>query len=77
MIESKTSKESNNNVKFPKLMIREDEDLIVLFCEDGIGTVVSYLEKSTYWEVGEQYNSWEMDDFKDYSGDVTLKNKES
>lgn len=55
---------------FPKLMI-SDYELVVLFELPGSGTA---LTDNGHWHVGEHSDSWEMSDFSDFSGTVTLRN---
>ena len=64
----KVSKEKS----FPKLMI--DENItIVLFNQEEKGVVVS--NKVGIYNIGDYYNNWAMNCFKDYNGEVTLKNE--
>ena len=57
--------------KFPKLMISND-GIIVLFSRYCSGTIIV---GSRYKEQGEFSDMWEMCYFKDYHGEVTLKNE--
>tara|TARA_R110000782_G_scaffold116534_1_gene206575 strand:- start:260 stop:478 length:219 start_codon:yes stop_codon:yes gene_type:complete len=59
------------SIQFPKLMI-DDEDLVVLFDEYQEGFVVQ--AKSGY-NLCYYSNSWDMSDFTDYKGIVTLENE--
>ena len=63
----KVSKEKG----FPKLMIDSD-GLIMFFFKNRIGVVVS---PDSEREVGYYDDTWYMSDFKDYEGEVTLKNE--
>ena len=56
---------------FPKLRIDED-GTIVLFTSKSQGTVVN---NSQYYNVGYYSVLWCVGAFKDYNGEVTLKNE--
>jgi hypothetical protein len=59
--------------KFPKLMIATD-GLIVFFMKESYGTVIKS-EFDVNWEPGEYSEKWAMDCFKDFEGEITLKNE--
>jgi hypothetical protein len=59
------------SINYPKLMV-DEEDLIVLFDEYQEGFVVR--AKSGY-NLCYYSNSWDMSDFVDYNGEITLKNE--
>lgn len=61
----------DNEINFPKLMI-SSKDLIVLFTEPEIGTVV--FSSNGLHSVGEHYEGWLMPNFKDFNGVVELSN---
>ena len=63
--------ESSEEKKFPKLMIGGG-GIVVLFNTDCEGTVVGGKE---YESIGHYSIGWNMEAFKDYNGEVTLKNK--
>ena len=56
---------------FPKLMIDED-DIIVLFSSNSEGVII---QGNKYYTFGWYSKAWFMDNFKDYNGEVTLKNE--
>jgi len=56
---------------FPKLMINNNNDLIVLMSHYGTGVVVSGNEHNS---LGHYSVFWSMDCFKDFNGTVTLQN---
>jgi hypothetical protein len=57
---------------FPKLMITL-ESTVVSFQSPGVGILVA---KSTYnnTEIGGRYADWDMTQFEDFDGKVTLSN---
>jgi hypothetical protein len=57
--------------RFPKLMVA-DGDLIVLFNADRKGIVVNSKRGQN---IGDYSIDWAMGAFKDYNGEVTLKNE--
>jgi hypothetical protein len=59
-----------NGKSFPKLMISND-GLIVLFTSKQVGVAIN---SNKEWRTGELGRSWDTKDFKDYNGEVTLKN---
>jgi len=60
----------NNEKEFPKLMIADG--VVVLFNSYCEGTVVGGEEYET---IGHYCIGWNMDAFKNYNGEVTLKNE--
>ena len=58
-------------INYPKLMVDED-DMIVLFDEYQEGFVVR--TKSGY-NLCYYSNAWDMQEFTDYNGEITLKNE--
>lgn len=58
--------------EYPKLMINEYEEIIVLMINDEIGTVIHSNDDS--WKIGDYEESWEMDGFKDFYGTIELSN---
>ena len=54
---------------FPKLM--KSDDIIVLFYEASKGTVLS---ENDVWSLGHHSTSWDIEQFSDYEGTITLKN---
>ena len=69
-VKVRLSKTLESVKSFPKLMI--SNNFIVLFTGLRIGTVVN---DTDFIGVGYHCNRWCMDDFKDYEGEVNLKNK--
>ena len=66
-------KENAASVKgYPKLMVASD-GLIVLFIEEKCGTVIQ--DQSKNWQFAEFSERFKMLHFKDYDGEVTLKNE--
>jgi len=67
-----TVNEEEKKVKeFPKLMINNGGNLIVLMTSDRCGVVVSTNE---FNKLGNISDVWSMDCFKDFNGTVTLQN---
>ena len=65
-------KENAATVKgYPKLMV-SNYGVIVLFKKESIGTVVL---SDIRYEMLHYCSSWDMSFFKDYDGEVTLKNE--
>ena len=58
-------------IQFPKLMISEDGN-IVLFTELYVGTLVK--GEAGMNIVGDHYDGWNMVNFHDYTGTITLEN---
>ena len=58
---------------FPKLMIAKD-GLIVLFIEEKCGTVIQDETRSADWKIAEYSERFNMSYFKDYEGEITLRN---
>mgnify|MGYP003647461559 CR=1 FL=1 len=56
---------------FPKLMIANDR-LIVLFNSEETGTAMNNIDD---WKIGDVSNRFTMEEFKDYEGEITLKNE--
>ena len=61
----------NNKKEFPKLMIA-GAGVVVLFNRDCEGTVVGGEEYET---IGHYSTGWDMEAFKDYEGEITLRNE--
>ena len=63
------------NVKpFPKLMISEDLETIVLFSEEKKGVVI--LDSRVEYKVGKYFESFNMEYFRDYNEPITLQNEQ-
>lgn len=60
--------ECKDRSEYPKIMINNSADIIVLFTDEAHGTIIHSL-KNTY---GNYYDSWEIDSFKQFHGSVTL-----
>ncbi|CAH56650.1 hypothetical protein PHG11b_23 [Flavobacterium phage 11b] len=57
---------------FPKLMTTSD-GLVVIFIREKCGTVIR--SEDNHWVFGEYSERYGMSYFKDYNGEVTLKNE--
>lgn len=66
-----THKSTDSEPEWPKLMTNNN-GLVVLFTEPGIGTVVHKGGSASY--MGEHYKDWAMKYFRTYNGTVTLEN---
>lgn len=67
-------KETRSSVEpkdFPKLMINEETGEVVLFQGPGSGVILVTSDKN---EHGVFFETFEMEDFSDYYGTITLKN---
>jgi hypothetical protein len=74
MIKSKiTGTKDDNILDYPKLMISEETDRVVLFSKDGCGVDVG---GDKYQTNGMYRDSWDMGCFKDFHGTVELSNDE-
>mgnify|MGYP003649471049 CR=1 FL=1 len=69
-----TIKEKLKELKFPKLMKGTESSAVVLFTESKKGTVLSMGRSDN--NVGWYYSNWQMDFFKDFKEELTLKNKQ-
>ena len=67
----KGADESKKN-PFPRLMVNDRTDLVVLFSDPDVGTVVSSKDAC---EVGDYVSDWIMDHFTDFEGTITLENE--
>jgi hypothetical protein len=65
------SEEVSKVKEFPKLMVT-DEAFVVLFSADGVGTAIS---SDKHFPTGSFGKYWAMQSFKDYNGEVNLKNE--
>lgn len=65
-------KKELNAISFPKLMSSRVGKQIVLFNESQKGTVLS----SDCRQYGYYSDCWNMDEFKDFEGRITLENSE-
>ena len=71
---TKTNHKGTSDAKpFPKLMIGDFTNVIVLFSETSVGTVVERGANSEL--VGYFNDEWDMPYFKDYDGEITLSNE--
>jgi hypothetical protein len=67
--------EKNEEMKFPCLMVNNDNsDEIIYFSEYGSGVVITG-ERSGDAAGYAPDNSWDMSDFQTFTGTVTLRNK--
>lgn len=62
-----------SEIDYPKLM-RTKEGLIVLFTKWGGGIVI--VPKAEVHYIGFISQDWYMDDFKDFTGTITLQNED-
>ena len=69
MVIAVTVKEKDNTQRYPKLKIMQEIGTIVLFTDDGMGTVVS----GTKYSIGHWSSQWKTDEFEDFEGIVTLE----
>lgn len=67
---SSLSKKKQN---YPKLMISNDNDFVVLFTDRGHGFVVHSSKGDR--EIGFVSVDWNMNIFEDFNGDLTLRNE--
>lgn len=65
-------KEPIKKIKYPCLMKSGDAKIIVLFCDEQKGTVVS--SKDGLYKLGEYGGDWEMGFFTPFNGTITLQN---
>lgn len=65
------SNELKNSKPFPKLMITKI-GTIVLFTQSSVGICVSKGDSDN--RVGAFFNNWDMSQFTDFNGTVTLQN---
>ena len=70
MIESVVKEYAVLGNEYPKLM-ESGGGLIVLFKQKASGVVI---QKDDHWEVGDRCNSFDMQQFTDFNGSVTLSN---
>ena len=73
MITSRLTRETVEG-EFPKLMINQGGNLIVLMTSVDIGTVL--LSNKTY-RMGYHSETWNTSTFSDYDGAVTLSNTQA
>lgn len=74
--ENKMKSITNNEpiLTFPKLMITQ-RNTVVLFLEPKIGICISKKQGvNTASELFSLYNHWDMDQFKEFTGSVTVSN---
>jgi hypothetical protein len=72
MIKVKIKEGKIVETKFPKLMKSNVSGITILFSEDGTGIIVN---GNGAYSVGELANNWDMHNFEDFNGELTLKNK--
>lgn len=61
---------SNNKKEFPKVMVSIiDPDLKVLFSSPSNGTTI---KGNNSWKLGDHYNAWAMQYFKDIEEEITI-----
>lgn len=73
MIKSTMTKLENKR-PFPKLMqfISDSKEIVVFMIAEGEGVVV--YQYSTNIRIGNYSNTWDMSQFKDFEGSITLTN---
>jgi len=69
MVEVLIKKEEESENEYPKIMI--SEEVVVLFDKYSCGTVLT----GSPFRVGNYDNNWKMSEFKDFKGEITIKNK--
>ena len=71
MKSTKCDKGNTSELPYPKLMI-DDVGVVVLMSKHGVGVVLN--SSSVYHLLGTSGDNWYMNNFKDYSGTITLEN---
>ena len=66
--------EENKELEFPKLMEGTETSVVVLFTESKKGAIVSVGTSDN--KIGYYHFDWQMEYFKDFKGELTLKNKQ-
>ena len=74
MIEVRTEEKTVEVKDFPKLMIEDISNRIVLFFADGKGTILDTGEGYNI-ELGYYSEDWDMECFTEWNGEIKLKNK--
>jgi hypothetical protein len=65
---------------FPKLMVLVNSDgeieneLVVIFKRFSEGTIINVDPSSEDWNIGDYSSGWHMTSFRDYQGEITLRN---
>lgn len=67
----KATENKTGETNFPKLMRCKLEGYIVLFKTSKTGTIVADKDINC---IGDHSHQWDMDDFEDYKGEITLTN---
>jgi len=70
-INASVTKKSNN--KYPRLMTSKDDGYVYLFLADGLAVPLNNPEWNKELD-GEDISDWNMDNFKDFDGSITLSN---
>lgn len=65
------SKEWGEITKYPCLGKSRNSDLVVLFRKEGCGMV---LAPDSFWRVGDSHESWAMNMFTPFDGELTISN---
>lgn len=77
-MKSELIEKNTETPRFPKLMISNTGD-VVLFSEEGAGMVVygpiGYDEDEDRYNEGYYCETWLMDRFKDFNGEIKLSNQ--
>jgi hypothetical protein len=72
MIQAEKSTKDITGKSYPKIMISNGSDLVVLFTSFRTGIIIISYDK--YHQVGEHRTDWFEDSFTDYNEPITLKN---
>jgi hypothetical protein len=68
-------RKQEHNSEFPKLMIGNETEIIVLFNWPSGGTILNIGNGATGLEIGDYFTEWKMETFKDFHGTVILNNQ--
>ena len=78
MIASNVKTTITNDAKYPCLKKVIEEDVVVLFCKEGTGTVLFIDDNdglTASYPIGYYSDGWNMNDFIDYTGEIILSNE--
>ena len=73
-VKSKSSELDSGVKSFPKLMCNEDFSKVIRFTSPKEGVIV-FLKGGSAYKVFEHSSGWNMNNFKDYNGTITLENE--
>jgi len=57
---------------YPKLMVDNDNSMVVLMRSERVGTILG--NPTICYEIGDSSSYWHMSCFSDYTGFITLRN---